>query len=241
MSAAPAPERVVRPAVWVNCAASADGRIAYAGRRRALLSSPEDLRRVQQLRANADGILIGVGTVVADDPSLRVHWDLLGQPPGRSPTRIVVDSVGRTPATARVLDGSVPTIVAVAERCQRTFPAPIQMVVAGVERVDLAALLVRLHELGLRRLMIEGGAEILASVLREGLFDRWTIYYAPRVIGGTSAPSVAEGPDAEPPETMVGLRLVGLDRVGEGHVATYVPAGASVMPDRGSPPPEARP
>ena len=94
------PPRAVRPAVWINCAASADGRLAYAGGRQAPLSSPEDLRRVQQLRANADAILVGVGTVAKDDPSLRVHWDLLGLPEGKSPTRIVVDS-GRADARER--------------------------------------------------------------------------------------------------------------------------------------------
>jgi len=227
----------------VNCAASADGRIAFAGGRRARLSSPEDLRRVQQLRANSDAILVGVGTVVHDDPSLRVHWELLGVPEGRAPTRVVVDSTGRTPAGARVLDGSVPTIVAVSERCTRRFDPPIQTVVAGRASVDLAELFVRLHELGVRRLMVEGGAEILATVLRERLFDRFTIYYAPWVIGGATAPPVARGADAEPADAAARLRLEAVDRLGEGYVATYTPAssGASVIRDEGSPPTEAPP
>jgi len=240
----PAPgARAVRPAVWVNCAASADGRLAYAGGRRARLSSPEDLRRVQQLRANADAILVGVGTVVKDDPSLRVHWDLLDAPPGKSPTRIVVDSTGRTPETARVLDGTVPTIVATSERCTRTFPATVQTIVAGRTSVDLVELFVRLHGLGIRRLMVEGGAEILASVLREGLFDRFTLYYAPAIIGGATAPPVASGPETSGPEGTVRLRLLALDRLGEGYVVTYGPDSgvAPVIRDGGSSPPETPP
>ncbi len=220
----PEAEHAVRPAVWVNCAVSVDGRLAYAGGRRARLSSAEDLQRVQKLRANSDAILVGVGTVIHDDPSLRVHWDLLGQPPGRSPTRVIVDSSGRTPSTARVLDGSAPTIVATSERCSRTFPSGIEVVVAGATRVDLAKLFLRLHELGVRRLMVEGGGEILASVLRGGLYDRLTIYYAPVLIGGVSAPPLARGDDPVDPESVTPLRLVSIEPTGEGYVATYVPA-----------------
>jgi 2,5-diamino-6-(ribosylamino)-4(3H)-pyrimidinone 5'-phosphate reductase len=239
-----APEpTAVRPAVWVNCAASADGRLAYAGGRRARLSSPEDLRRVQQLRANSDAILVGVGTVLKDDPSLRVHWDLLGEPEGSSPTRVVVDSTGRTPEGAKVLDGSIPTIVATSEQCVRSFPPHIRTIVAGRTTVDLAELFLRLHQAGLRRLMVEGGAEILSSVLRAGLFDRFTVYYAPLVIGGRTAPAVTAGPDANGPDGTVALQLLALDRLGEGYVATYVPVlpGAPVIRDGGSSPTEAPP
>jgi 2,5-diamino-6-(ribosylamino)-4(3H)-pyrimidinone 5'-phosphate reductase len=234
-------DRVVRPAVWVNCAASADGRLAYAGGARARLSSPEDLRRVQQLRANADAILVGVGTVVADNPSLRVHWDLLGEPEGKSPTRVVVDSTGRTPEGSRVLDGTIPTIVATSERCTRTFPPPVQTLVAGATTVDLAELFVRLHALGIRRLMVEGGSEVLSSVLRGGLFDRFTVYFAPLVIGGRTAPPVVRGPDTPGLEETVPLRLLALDRLGEGFVVTYAPGplDAPVIRDRASPPSEA--
>jgi 2,5-diamino-6-(ribosylamino)-4(3H)-pyrimidinone 5'-phosphate reductase len=235
--------RAVRPAVWVNCAVSADGRLAYADGVRALLSSPEDLRRVQQLRANADAILVGVGTVLKDDPSLRVHWDLLGEPEGKSPTRIVVDSTGRTPEGARVLDGTIPTIVATSTRSQRAFPAHVRTLAVGAETVDLAELFVRLHGLGVRRLMVEGGARILASVLREQLFDRFTVYVAPVVIGGATAPTLVRGPETRGPEGTVPLRLVALDRLGEGFVVTYAPnpRDAPVIRERASAPSEAPP
>ncbi|HTW40494.1 MAG TPA: dihydrofolate reductase family protein [Thermoplasmata archaeon] len=232
--------RAVRPAVWVNCAASADGRLAFAHGTRAVLSSPEDLRRVQQLRANADAILVGVGTVIQDDPSLRVHWELLERPEGPAPTRVVVDSTGRTPDTARLLDRSAPTIVGTTTRSTRKFPDHVRTVVAGTLNVDLSELFVRLYQMGIRRLMVEGGADILASVLREGLFDRWTVYYAPAVIGGITAPPIVRGPESSGPDDWLRLELAGVERVGEGYVATYLPArrNASVKPERGSPAPE---
>lgn len=212
-----------RPAVWVNCAASLDGRLALAGGLRARFSSTEDLVRVQKLRANADAILVGVGTVVKDDPSLRVHWELLGEPPGRNPTRVIVDASGRTPEKARVLDGTAPTILATSERAHRTFPPTVHTIVAGKTEVDFAELFPLLHELGIRRLMVEGGAEILSSVLRARLFDRFTIYYAPVIVGGATAPPVVSGLETRAPEEEVAMELVGLERMGVGYVATYVP------------------
>lgn len=216
-----------RPSVWVNCAASLDGRLAFAGGKRAHLSGPEDLERVQRLRAAADAILVGVGTVVKDDPSLRVHWELLGEPPGRNPTRVVVDASGRTPTNARVLDGSTPTIIATSERSTRSFPSHVRTVVVGASRVDLGRLFSVLRDLGVRTLMVEGGAEILASVLRGGLFDRFTVYYAPVVVGGATAPPVVSGPETRGPDDETTLQLVGLERVGAGYVATYAPSGQS--------------
>lgn len=219
-----------RPTVWVNCAASLDGRIAYAGGKRAALSGPEDLERVQRLRADSDAILIGVGTVVKDDPSLRVHWELLGETPRANPTRIIVDASGRTPSEARVLDGSTPTIVATSQRSTRVFPPHVRTIVAGVTRVDLALLFTKLFDLGIRRLMVEGGAEILSSVLRSGLFDRFTIYYAPTVIGGTTAPPVVSGPETLGPDDAVAFELVGMERIGDGVLATYVRPGTRGPP-----------
>ncbi|HEY1198387.1 MAG TPA: 2,5-diamino-6-(ribosylamino)-4(3H)-pyrimidinone 5'-phosphate reductase [Thermoplasmata archaeon] len=214
-----------RPAVWVNCAASLDGRLAFAGGKRAALSCPEDLERVQRLRADSDAVLVGVGTVVQDDPSLRVHWELLGQPPGKNPTRVVVDASGRTPPNARVLDGSTPTIVATSERSTRAFPPQVTTVVVGATRVDLPRLFTVLYDRGIRRLMVEGGAEILSSVLRAGLFDRFSIYYAPMVVGGATAPPVVSGPETRGPEDTTAFELIGLERVGVGYLATYAPPG----------------
>jgi riboflavin-specific deaminase-like protein len=216
MTATPA-----RPEVWVNCAASVDGRIAYADGLRARLSSPEDLRRVHLLRAEVDGIVVGVGTVRKDDPSLAVKWDLLGRPPGRPPTRIVLDSNGTTPEGARVLDGSIPTIVATADGSRRTYPPHVRTVRAGTGRVDLPLLFGQLRELGLGRLLVEGGSEVLASVLRAGLFDRLTVYTAPVVIGGRTAPPMVAGVESRDERGTVGLELLSIERVGEGIVATY--------------------
>lgn len=219
-----------RPEVWVNCAVSLDGRLALAGGRPARLSGPEDLVRVQRLRAECDGILVGVGTVLADDPSLRVHWEILDRPPGRSPTRVVLDSRGRLPPNARVLDGSIPTIVATAESTDRVFPAPVEWIRVGRDRVDITALFQRLAERGMRRLLVEGGATVLASVLRLGLFDRMTVFVAPLVIGGTTAPSLMLGPESPTEADAVHLRQVDAAKLGAGTLLTYLRSSAPDPP-----------
>ena len=212
-----------RPTVWLNCAVSLDGKLAFAGGARARLSSPEDLLRVHRLRAEVDGIVVGVGTVVLDDPSLAVRWDLLHEPPRAAPHRIVLDASGRTPPGARVLDGSAPTIVATSARNQRGYPPPVRTLVAGATTVEPRRLLEALRELGLRRLLVEGGTRVFTSLVREGLFDRWTIYYAPVAIGGSTAPPLLAGAETAGFDTAVRMELAGVERAGEGYVATYVP------------------
>jgi len=224
-----------RPWVVLNCAVSMDGRLAFAGGARARLSSPEDLERVQKLRSEVDGIVVGVGTVVLDDPSLRVHWELLGRAPGPSPARIVVDGTGRTPETARVLDRSAPTIVLVSERSRRKFPSHVRTIVAGKDRVDLPRAFGELRREGHRRLLVEGGAAVLASVARAGLFDRWTVYYAPVAIGGTTAPPLLAGPETHGFDESVRLRLSGVAPLGDGFVATFVPGGPTPATSRSAP------
>ena len=215
---------VPRPTVWLNCAASLDGRLAFAGGARARLSSPEDLERVHRLRASVDGIVVGVGTAVLDDPSLRVREERQGPTTPPRPWRIVVDASGRTPPGARLLDGSAPTIVLTAEDNRRSYPEHVRIVVAGRGRVDLTRGFAELRRQGLERLLVEGGAALFGSILRAGLFDRWTIYYAPVVIGGATAPPIVAGPEARNFDEAVRLRLEGIERLGEGCIATYLPA-----------------
>jgi 2,5-diamino-6-(ribosylamino)-4(3H)-pyrimidinone 5'-phosphate reductase len=205
-----------RPYVHVNCAVSADGRLAFAEGRRARLSGPEDLKRVQELRAATDAILVGVGTVLKDDPSLRVHWELLERQEGRHPLRVILDSTGRTPPAARVLHGSQPTLIATAAGCARAFPKPVEQVAVGEGRVDLSLLLAELSRRGVRQLLVEGGATVIASFVRAGFVDVLTVYTAPLLIGGTTAPPLMAGAEAHSETESAPLVLGKVRRLGEG-------------------------
>ncbi|MCI4321600.1 MAG: dihydrofolate reductase family protein [Thermoplasmata archaeon] len=216
-----------RPDIHINCAVSADGRLAFAGGRRARLSGPQDLARVQWLRADVDGILVGIGTVLLDDPSLRVHAEMIDRPMVRSPARIVLDSSGRTPMSARVLDGSIPTILAVSESCTRTFPPNVTVLRSGGVRVDIPTLLQQLQRAGIRKILVEGGGEVIASFVRGGWFDRFTVYVAPVAIGGATAPPMMRGPETVGDADAARLRFVSAEPIDDGVLVTYLP-GASV-------------
>ena len=213
-----------RPFVHVNCAVSLDGRLAFAGGKRAALSGPKDLARVQELRAKLGGVLIGVGTAILDDPSLRVHWDLLHRSPGPSPVRICLDGSGRLPATARLLDGSEPTIVATTALSRRTYPPPAVTIVAGPgPEVDLPILLRALYQRGQKGLLVEGGAHVIASFLRTGLVDRMTVYVAPVLIGGNTAPSLMAGPESHSPNEWVELLRESVEPLDDGVLISLRP------------------
>jgi riboflavin-specific deaminase-like protein len=219
-----------RPRVIVNCAVSLDGRLAYAGGRRARLSGPEDLARVQRLRSRSGAILVGARTVLLDDPSLRVHAELLEAPPGPPPLRVVLDSRGAIPAGARVLDGTQPTLIATVRGCDRPYPPTVERFAAGEGRVDLAALLEHLARRSIGQLLVEGGAEVIASFVRGGWVDELTVYVAPVLIGGRTAPSLMGGPESREAAEAVPLELRSVERLGTGTLLTLRPSSGAGAP-----------
>lgn len=205
----------MRPTVTVNCAASIDGKIAVRLRRQTRLSSSEDLERLKALRAGADAILVGVGTVMADDPGLLAP---LGS--GKRPLRIVLDSKGRTPPTARVLDGRAPTLIVTAEPSSATFPNA-EVLRLGRGRVDLGALLDELGRRGVARLLVEGGGEVIHSFLAARMADELFVFVADLVLGGRDAPTLADGEGASTLEEAVRARFVSAQRLEGGLLLHY--------------------
>lgn len=184
-----------RPLVTLNAAMSLDGRIAAQGGRTLVLSDTEDLRRVHRLRAEHDAILVGIGTVLADDPALVIKRDL--SPDGEDPVRVVLDSRHRTPAAARVASGSPPTILyctqpgAAAPTVLKSLHG-LDVVACPADArglVSLDAALADLRARGIRSVLVEGGSRVIASFLRERLVDRMSLFVAP-VLVGEGAPSL---------------------------------------------------
>ena len=168
-----------RPHVTWKLAATLDGRSAAADGTSRWITSPESRAEVHRLRATVDAVVVGVGTVLADDPALTAR-DADGAPAGRQPLRVVVDSAGRTPARARVRDGAAPTWVATADE-----------VGAGADgRVDLGALLQQLRARDVLSVLLEGGPTLAGAFLAAGLVDRVTAYTAP-VLLGAGPPALA--------------------------------------------------
>jgi GTP cyclohydrolase II len=183
-----------RPFVTLAYAQSVDGSIALEPGRPYALSGKEALHVTHALRAVHDGLLVGIGTVLADDPQLTVR--LVS---GRSPQPVVVDSKLRTPAKARFLNNgnghSRVAWIAATEDADDKRRARLEARGARVLRlpawangwVDLAALLRRLAAQGISHLMVEGGAKIITSFLRARLVDYAVITVAPCLMGGMSA------------------------------------------------------
>jgi 3,4-dihydroxy 2-butanone 4-phosphate synthase/GTP cyclohydrolase II len=176
-----------RPLVTVHYAQTIDGRIASRTGDARWVSGEPSLRLAHQLRAAHDAVLVGIGTVLADDPKLTVRLV-----PGRSPVRVVVDSRLRIPADASVLaTADAPTIVATTTRASEERATEIRMRGARVlrvhadadGRVDLRDLLARLRGEGIDRLLVEGGRAIITATLRERLVDRLAVCIAPKLIG----------------------------------------------------------
>lgn len=192
---------------------SLDGCIGLPGPRPLKLSDAQDLRRVQELRASCDAILVGAGTVLADDPKLTVRWELLGRR-GKSPLRVVLDAHLRTPPTSQVLRGEAPTLI-FHGRHGGALPGDAQLATVPVDRhgfLELPAVLQELQRRRVSRLLVEGGRTVISEFLRQRLVDEFTLYIAPRVVGMPDAPRLFVG---EPPETL-GLAITAVSRLGEG-------------------------
>lgn len=202
----------------VNCAMSADGKIALRSRRQTAISDDEDKRRVHKLRNSVDAILVGVDTVISDDPKLTVNEKYVRNP--KHPVRVVLDSDGRTPAGALVLNGASRTIIVTNERCTRTFPHA-DVLRCGKDEVDLVRLMPLLEAQGIHKLLVEGGSKVIWSFLRIKLADEVYIFIGSMVIGGDTSPTPAGGQGAADEKDIVQLRLKGAEVLGSGVLVRY--------------------
>ena len=176
-----------RPWVRVKLAQSMDGHIALENGSSQWISSSESRADVQNWRARSDVILTGVGTVLADDPSLNVR----NREKARQPARIVVDSHWRTPQSARLF--KLPGKVIIAGLKKNPVPnwlgksaAECMLLPQSDGRVDLSALLSKLAKYGFNEVQVEAGATLCGTLLQEGLLDELLIYQAPIILGGAA-------------------------------------------------------
>jgi len=205
----------MRPRVIVNCAMSADGKIASKERKQLRISSEEDMARVKELRLSVDAILVGVGTILADDPHLTVK----GRPKEEQPLRIVLDANGRTPDEARVVNDWAKTLMVTSIDCKKKWPGT-DCLRTGEGRVNLRSLMAHLEANNIKSLMVEGGGETIWSFFEAGYVDELRTYIGPIVVGGRTAPTPVDG------EGFLGsaplkLRLIGTERLGDGALLSY--------------------
>lgn len=176
-----------RVSVTLKLATSLDGRIATASGESKWITGEAARLEGHRLRAAHDAILVGVGTVLADDPELTAR--LPGRPVDQ-PLRVVLDSRLRTPATAKVARGADSLILTITE--PRTVgDALVERVEADGVHPSVTASLAAIRRRGVRSILIEGGGQVAASFLRAGLVDRLEWFRAPILLGGEGRPCVA--------------------------------------------------
>ncbi len=197
---------------------SADGKIAGPDRTQVSISSDEDKARAKGLRRKYDAILVGVGTVLADDP----HLTLKDLDYDTNPIRIVLDPHGRTPDDALVLDERAPTIMVTLEDCDREWDCE-ETLRTGKDSIDLEAMLEELAEMGVENVLVEGGGRTIASFFEAGLVDRYTVFVGGLVIGGSGSPTPCDGDGWAAPGG-VRMSLKDCEVLGNGALLTFEPA-----------------
>jgi len=215
--------------VVVNAATSVDGKLSTRERRQVRISGEADFDRVDRVRAAADAVLVGAGTVLADDPHLgvksenrRVERLRNGRP--ANPARVVADSRARTPPDATCLNDDAETYLLVSaaapdDRLRRLREAGATVIEAGSDRVDLTAALDALEEAGVDRLLAEGGGELIYSLFEAELVDELSVFVGSLVIGGREAPTLADGEGFI--EEFPALDLASVERLDDGVVLEY--------------------
>ena len=208
------------PLVTLKMAGSLDGRAAAGdGSSRWITGEPARMD-VHRMRAASDAIVVGAGTVLADDPALTVRLESFR---GRPPLRVVVDGRGRVPPEGRLFDGAAPTLVATTSSAAGN--ARTRWEAAGAEvavfepdegtRVPLAGLVELLGKRGCTTALIEGGPTLAWAALEEQVVDRLVLYVAPKLIGGERAPGVLAGRGVASIADALAVDVRRVERVGE--------------------------
>ena len=193
-----------RPYTFINVAATADGKIDTFERKGSAISSTQDKARVDELRANADAVLVGGKTLLEEQPKLTVKSEALRE--GRikrgatpNPIKVGVVTVADIPLESDFIKAG-PARAVIFTTSQTSISHIEALRAHGVEvfvhespRVNLKQMMNTLSEIGVNRLMVEGGGTINFELMKLGLVDELTIYIAPLIFGGNQAPTLAAG------------------------------------------------
>lgn len=220
-----------RPFVFINVAMTADGKIDTFARKGATISSQHDKDRVDKLRAEADAVMVGGRTLLDEDPKLTVKSNLLraervarGHTP--NPIKVGVVSEAKLDVHSKFLhEGDAQVVIFTTQRTSKEELASlrsqnVEVIVHDGERVDLSEMMQALHGMGIERLMVEGGGTLNFELIRLGLVDEVSVYVAPMIFGGETAPTMAAGSGLER-GAAVPLKLVHMENWNDGGVLLH--------------------
>jgi 2,5-diamino-6-(ribosylamino)-4(3H)-pyrimidinone 5'-phosphate reductase len=217
-------EQISNLQVLINAAMTIDGKIA-TNIGDSAISSKQDLRRLHRLRSSVDAIVIGISTVIVDNPRLTVR---LVKRCGITPVRIIVDSTGRIPLDSKILKSAskINTIVAVTtrtsdKRIDKIKSAGAMVIVAGTRTVDLKELFCILKKMGFNKILVEGGGELNWSILQLGIVNELMVTIAPRIVGGRTATTLVEGNGYTRISEGIKTELIKISRQNNGEIMLY--------------------
>ncbi|WP_431028120.1 bifunctional diaminohydroxyphosphoribosylaminopyrimidine deaminase/5-amino-6-(5-phosphoribosylamino)uracil reductase RibD [Lysinibacillus sp. LZ02] len=207
-----------RPFVISKFAMTLDGKIAAHTGHSQWITGEEARADVHELRDQVDAILVGVGTVLKDNPSLTTR---LPDRIGKNPIRIVLDRQLRTPLDATICQtATARTIIVTTEEQQQKAPAfeklGVELLYVPVvnEKLDLNMMLDELYKRGITDILVEGGGEVNASFLRAGLIQKFLVYVAPKVLGGRNSITPFTGTDVETVDAAMLLDFAEVEKIG---------------------------
>ena len=216
-----------RPFVISKFAMTLDGKIATYSGHSQWITGEEARRNVHELRDEVDAILVGIGTVLKDNPALTTR---LQERTGKNPIRIVLDRELRTPLHAPIVQTDVAKTIIVTTEDQQQKASAFENL--GVEllyvpvidgKLDLHVMLDELYKRGITDLLVEGGGEVNASFLRHGLIQKFLVYVAPKVLGGRNSITPFTGDDVETIDAAMLLQFAEVDKIGEDLCITAYP------------------
>ena len=212
----------MKPYVILNAAMTLDGKIATKTGS-SEISGKEDLVRVHKLRKEVDAIMVGINTLLADDPRLTVHK--IEAKVEDNPIRIVVDSKARTPLNFRILNEDAPTIIATTENADpkkvESLDKKATVLKCGEDRVNLKSLMKELSRMGIKTMMLEGGSTLNYSMLENGLVDEVRVCVAPMIAGGIHAKTLVDGEGVDKMSDAVKLKFKKSYDLGEDLILEY--------------------
>jgi len=208
----------VKPYTILNCASSADGKIALPNKRKIELSNTEDFERVHDLRSKCDAIIVGINTVIEDNPNLTVNGKYSS---GSNPIRVILDTNYRTPKNSNILNDESETIIVIGNKTADRKLPNVKILRCGNKEVNLEKLLNHLKELNVKNILVEGGETVLWSFLEKKLFNELNIFVSSVIIGGKNTPSIAGGKGFLDKRNILNLELKKFKQMGNGILLTY--------------------
>jgi 2,5-diamino-6-(ribosylamino)-4(3H)-pyrimidinone 5'-phosphate reductase len=217
----------MKPYVILNAAMTLDGKIATKTGS-SEISGNEDLIRVHELRKAVDGIMVGINTVMVDNPKLTAHK--VSNDKKDNPIRIVVDSNVRTPLNSNVLNNQAKTIIAISNNALSSdkntkkiekLKKHATIFSSGDYPVDLVKLLDYLYENGIKTLMLEGGSTLIWSMFKYHLIDEIRLAIAPLVVGGLNAKTLVDGSGFNTMAEGINLELIKSYNLGKDLILEY--------------------